>query len=276
MSKEFLTKLKNARRLGIAFGGGGARGIAHIGVLKALEAHCIIPAVASGTSFGAIIGALFCNGYKSDEMLEIIKNTKWHNVIDFSVSGGIIKGEALGKHLSKFLPLTFEELKKPLSIVTVNIETGAEVILSKGELIPAIRASSSFPGMFKPVTYLGMKLVDGGIVNNVPVSALYQFAVDRSIAINVIGSMDSSGKNEKNDAWRKVKSKLKIKRTSSFMEVMHGSLDMMLDVVTRINLAVHKPDLYIEVPLPGIKIFQFDGFDEIYQKGLKAGDSALK
>jgi NTE family protein len=268
MNEAIIKKLKSAKKLGIAFGGGGARGIAHVGVLKVLNEVNIKPEFISGTSFGAIVGGLYCNGYSWEEIFEIIQKTKWHQVIDFSLKGGIIKGKAFHKVLATHLPDTFADLKYPLSVIATNIHTGTEVIISKGNLPAAIRASSCFPGVFEPVEFEKMKLIDGGVVNNVPVSALHSYAVDRSIAINVnMAKYDTilTSRKRKN---RKLFSKIRQKRKKpSPTDVIFKTLDLLQNQLCDINLAVSKPDLYIDINLKDINMFEFDKSEDIFKIG---------
>lgn len=277
MTDDLITKLKSAKKLGLALGGGGARGMAHLGVLKVLEENGIRPDVVSGTSFGAIVGALYCNGYSWSEMIDIYESTKWHRFLELSLKGGLIKGNALGEVLSKFLPSTFEELKKPLSVTAAILETGNEVIFNTGDLIKAVRASSCFPGVIEPVEWNGVYLVDGGIVNNVPVSALYSYAVDRTIAVNVISSdyavIDAT--KDKN-WWQKIKEKVKMAKPTLPIEILIKAVDIMLARNVRVNLAVHRPDLYIQTDLPGIRLYNFDKYKEIIKMGEDAARKVIE
>jgi NTE family protein len=159
--------------IGVALSGGGARGIAHLGVLKALNEAGIFPDLVSGTSSGAIMGALYCAGYTPDESLEIIQDTKALAVFRPSFSWkGLLKIDKLADVLRNHLPTTFEELKVPLTVVATEINEGKAVYFNSGQLIRTILASSCIPVAFKPVEIDGKNYVDGGILNNLPAEAL--------------------------------------------------------------------------------------------------------
>lgn len=159
--------------IGVALSGGGARGIAHLGVLKALNEAGIFPDLVSGTSSGSIMGALYCAGYTADESLEIIQDTKALSVFRPSFSWkGLLKIDKLADVLKNHLPTTFEGLKVPLTVVTTEINEGMTVYFNSGQLIRTILASSCIPVAFKPVEIEGKNYVDGGILNNLPAEAL--------------------------------------------------------------------------------------------------------
>ena len=159
--------------IGVALSGGGARGIAHLGVLKALNEAGIFPNLVSGTSSGSITGALYCAGYTPDESLKIIQDTRALSIFRPSFSWkGLLKIDKLGDVLRNYLPTTFEELKVPLTVVATEINEGKTVYFNSGQLIRTILASSSIPVAFKPVEIDGKNYVDGGILNNLPAEAL--------------------------------------------------------------------------------------------------------
>lgn len=271
-----LKKLRNARKLGIALGGGGARGIAHFGVLKVLDNLDVHPDVVSGTSFGSIVGAFYCSGYTWQEMVEMEKSIKWIKLIDVSLSGGLMKGDALGKVLSEYLPATFEDLKKPLSVVATNIETGKRVEISSGDLIKAVRASSCFPGVFQPVEIDGMALIDGGLVDNVPISALKSYRVDATIAVNVNSPLDYSVmKDSESNWWTKLRKKAGLKKVTLPFDILVKCLDIMLAEITAMNTAKMDADLTINASLAGIRMYNFDKFEEILAVGEQAAYKAL-
>jgi NTE family protein len=274
--KDTIRKIKNAQRLGIALGGGGARGIAHLGVLKVLDEMDIHPKIVSGTSFGAIIGAFYCSGYSWREIVRIEKKVKWIKMVDVSLQGGLMRGEALGKVLADYLPATFEELEKPLSVVATNLESGKRVVISSGDLIIGLRASSCFPGIFQPVELNGMILIDGGMVDNVPISALEPYNVDATIAVNVNASLDYSViEEDESHWWSRLRKKAGLKRATLSFDILLKALDIMLIEITENNITAAKPDLYIRADLSGIRIHNFDKFDKILKIGEKAARLSL-
>jgi len=170
--------------IGISFSGGGARGITHLGVLKALLEHDIKPELISGTSAGAIVGALYAAGYSPDESLDIVKQTNVLSVFKPSYSWkGLLSIDKLGKMLTKYLPVDFADLEKELVVAATNINTGKTKYFKKGELIQPILASCCVPIIFKPVKIRGKNYVDGGLLNNLPAEAIRK-RVDFLIGVN--------------------------------------------------------------------------------------------
>jgi len=170
--------------IGYAISGGGARGIAHLGILKAIEEANIKPDILSGTSAGSIVGALYAAGYTPEEGLEIIKKTKVLSFFRPSFSWqGLLKIEKLGQILKTYLPKTFEELTYPLVVTTTDINKGETVYFNSGALVQTILASSCIPVIFKPVIIGGRNYVDGGILNNLPAEAIRK-DVDKLIGLS--------------------------------------------------------------------------------------------
>lgn len=166
--------MKSEKKIGIVLSGGGIRGIAHLGVLKALNAHHVFPNRFSGSSAGAIAGALYCSGYSPDEILEIIIKTNYFKFLRPAISlTGLLKMETAQELYEKYLPNnSFEGLKIPLSVAATDIKRSRVVYFSEGELIPPIMASSCIPGMFDPIKIGQHYYVDGGVLNNLPVEPL--------------------------------------------------------------------------------------------------------
>ena len=131
--------------------GGGARGFAHIGVMQALQARDVRVDAIAGTSMGAILGAMAAAGHDADAIYDIADGLGWRDVLDLSFGAGLLKGDKLKRFLQERIPATFDALDVPLAITTTDMETGEEVILREGDLVEAVRASSSFPGAFEPV-----------------------------------------------------------------------------------------------------------------------------
>jgi NTE family protein len=172
-------------RLGLALGGGFARGLAHIGVLKVLVENQIAIDSLAGNSAGSIVAAAFASGCTIDEMAKAARNTRWGSFARWTFPRlGFATNERLEPLLSKILPCrTFEQLKLPLAIVAADLRTGEAVIFREGDLMMPLRATCSFPGLFVPIEYRGRLLVDGVIVNSVPVSALP--GMDLIVAVHI-------------------------------------------------------------------------------------------
>lgn len=186
--------------IGISFSGGGARGIVHLGVLKALLENNVKPEIISGTSAGAIIGALYAAGYSPDESLNIIRQTKVLSIFKPSYSWkGLLSIDKLGKLLEKYLPARFEDLDKELVVAATDINNGRTEYFKKGELILSILASCAVPLIFKPVRINDKNYVDGGLLKNLPAEAIRK-KVDVLIGVN----SNPTGKAENLDNARLV------------------------------------------------------------------------
>lgn len=182
---------KNGKKIGYALGGGGARGLAHIGVLKVLEENGIFPDVIAGTSIGALVGALYASGLTAAEIEQLALHVDWRRLApltDFTLSrSGFIRGRRIVSLLQSILgPQSFSELRLPFACVATDIITGEEVVLRHGPVVDAVRATISIPGILTPARIGGRHLVDGGLVNEVPVSTCRQMGADYVIGVNVI------------------------------------------------------------------------------------------
>lgn len=161
-------------KAGLVLSGGGARGIAHLGVIKALEEAGITFSAISGTSAGSIIGAFYANGYTPAEILAIIKEIKSFKLLRPALSWkGLLKMDVISKFLEQYFPKDdFSTLKIPLHVTATNLKKGKTDIFSNGPLIGAVCASSCIPVLFDPVLYAGELYIDGGILNNLPYEPL--------------------------------------------------------------------------------------------------------
>lgn len=161
-------------KIGLVLSGGGARGISHIGAVKALMEEGIVPDIISGTSAGAFIGALLAYGYSPDDILEIFLKTYFSGYLRFGFNmGGLLKIDRAEEILKKYIPEnTFEALKIPLVVTATDINAGEEISFRSGELAKPVLASCCLPGLFKPILFQERELVDGAIFNNLPVAAI--------------------------------------------------------------------------------------------------------
>jgi predicted acylesterase/phospholipase RssA len=178
-------------RIGYALGGGAARGLFHIGVLGVLEEHGIYPDVIAGTSMGAIIGALYASGLSAGELKKMAIDVDWKQLIrmtDIALPvNGLIQGKRITSLLKSILKDTdFAQLKKEFACVATDLTTGEEVVINQGSLIDAVRASISIPLIFTPIKSNGRFLVDGGLVNVVPVSVCRAMGANFVIGVNVL------------------------------------------------------------------------------------------
>jgi NTE family protein len=161
-------------KMGLTLSGGGARGIAHLGVIKALEEFGLTFNVLSGTSAGSIVGSLYTYGYSPDDIMKIISSTSFYKSIRPAWAlGGLLNLERLGDVLLKHLPENnFNALKIPMTIAATDIRKGKAAYFTTGELIPAILASCCVPAVFNPIHFNHAIYIDGGIVDNLPASSI--------------------------------------------------------------------------------------------------------
>lgn len=236
--------------IGIAFSGGGMRGIAHVGVLQALQEHNIHPSIVSGTSAGSIIGAMYAAGKKPEEILDFIKTTSLFKVFKpgFPLNG-LSNLTYLVERLQKYIETdSFETLEKTLYIYTTNLNSGEETRFQNGLLFDKIMASCAIPMVFKPVEINGQLHCDGGLVNNLPAKDLSRHA-KVVIGVNVVPVED---------------------RTNRSLDSFTGILSRMFEIVPNVNARSQAKycDLIIEPHgLGEYHFFALDKADKIFQKG---------
>ena len=174
-------------RIGIALGGGAAKGFAHIGVIKMLEANGLTPAVVAGTSAGSVVGALYASGMDAFELQEKAVALDEAKIRDLQLSsGGLVLGQKLEDYVNEQVQRkTLEQLPKPFVAVATRLEDGARTVFARGNTGQAVRASSSIPGVFQPVAIGKYHFVDGGITSPVPVDAARQLGADVVIAVDI-------------------------------------------------------------------------------------------
>lgn len=256
-----------AAKIGLALGGGGAKGISHVLVLEALEELGLKPSYISGTSIGALIGALYCAGMPTKEIKEIFlqfslreneslkhlvtrkRIFKWLDFIAPQFRGrGLIRVENLLAYLFESVQATqFSELQTPLQVIVSDFWSREQVIIGEGPLIPAIRASMSLPGLFEPVKLQNRVFIDGGAVNPVPFDILPK-ECDVTIAIDVIGKRTISEK------------------IPSLSEAVFNTYQIMQKSIIREKMAMMSPDIYFEPNLVDIRVLEFYRAGEIFKR----------
>jgi NTE family protein len=182
-------------KIGLALGGGAAKGFAHIGVIKMLEASGIHPDVVAGTSAGSVVGALYASGMDAFALQETAFGLDEAKIRDVRLfSGGLVQGRALQDYINQLLHhQSIEQLKIPFAAVATQLETGQRTVFVRGNTGQAVRASSSIPGVFEPTEINGKHYVDGGVVSPIPVDAARQLGADFVIAVDI--STKPSGSN---------------------------------------------------------------------------------
>ncbi|MBR9919477.1 MAG: patatin-like phospholipase family protein [Bacteroidetes bacterium] len=246
-------------KIGITLSGGGARGIAHIGVLKALLENDIVPQVISGTSAGSIVGTLYAAGMTTDEMTKFVRSASlWRAIFPSWPNKGFISLSYLRKHLKNHLPTNdFEDLKYPLYITLSRLSDGKAVIKNEGSLLDVITASCAIPLVFQPVSIDGDSYVDGGLLMNLPASVIRD-KCDYLIGVNLIPFQEVEEKNIK-----------------SMRSILERCFD--LTIINNSEQQREICDLLIEPKeLPNYNIFQFQKVDELVELGYQAGLEAVK
>lgn len=182
------------KKIGLALGGGVAKGLAHIGVVRALLEIGVPIDVVAGTSSGSLVGAFIAAAMSPDEMEAVATSTRWRDIVKPVVPRmGLLNAGRLEDLLVRLLgERHIEDLALPFACVATDIVTGDEVVLRKGPLAPAVRASCSMPGFFTPIEIDGRLLVDGGVTDNVPVQVARSLGADFVIAVDLTGPLDAS------------------------------------------------------------------------------------
>ncbi len=261
-------------RIGIAFGSGGARGIAHILMIEALEELGLKPTIIAGSSIGSIIGAFYAAGFNSKEMKEILhtllypQKDKFFDFIlksDFIkmlsmfdpqfVKSGIIKGEKFQSYLqSKIKVTTFEELKIPLRIVATDYWEKEEVVITSGKLLPAVKASYSLPGLFTPTRINNKILIDGGAVNPLPYDIIKKDC-DITIAIDVSAYKTGNGK-----------------QYPPTFESVFSTYQIMQHSISQQKIKFLEPDIYVRPEILDVRVFDFTKDKSIFKQAMPAKD----
>jgi NTE family protein len=181
--------------LGLALGGGFARGIAHVGVLKVLEEENIPVRIVAGTSVGALIGAAYCSGLSPAELEDMARSVRFTTFARWTLSRfGFATNDRMITFLARTLKVkTFEELRIPLGVTATDFNTGEGIVFHSGSIIEPVRASCAYPGMFLPVNIRGRWLVDGMLSHPVPTQPLREMGAERVLAVHLKGKWNRNG-----------------------------------------------------------------------------------
>jgi NTE family protein len=228
------------KKIGLALSGGGARGFAHVGVLKALVENDIHIDVIAGTSAGSIVGGAFAAGMSIDEILEMASKIRWGNMIRPSLSTlGLLSSAPLGRFISREFPVhKFEEMPLPFAAVACDFATGGEIVQKgEGDIVHAIRASCAVPGVFAPMRQKdGALLVDGGVVSPTPTEAVRELGADVVIAVDLMACGATFRANPRSAIGMLFQSAMMLLRTASINQHYRA------DVVISPQIAHLRPD----------------------------------
>jgi NTE family protein len=243
-------------KIGLALGGGAARGPAHIGVLKAFEDHEIPLACLSGTSIGAFIGSLYAGGVSIEKMTEIAHSIDWLDITKITLlKTGLLSNNKLADIIEDVLGRkNIEDLDIPMAIVTVDLTNGEKYVFKEGPVSVAVTASSCVPGIFSPVEYDGRMFVDGGVLENVPVSPLESMNADHYIAVDL----------NKSDEYRP---------PENIFEVIYNALNILLLNTTQ--LQTREADFVICPRIAEFSLTRIGNVDELIQRGYEAAAAEI-
>lgn len=277
--------------VGLALGSGSARGWSHIGIILELEEMGIRPQVVAGTSVGALVGGVYVAG-QLREFADWVRKLTVRDVVglmDFTFSGGFVKGERLfGFFNEQHANPNIEDLAQRFVSVATEMKSGREIWISKGPVWAAARASCAIPGLFTPVKHNERWMLDGGLVNPVPVSACRALGAEVVIAVNLntqlVGSHMSTAsrleaqreageaerRDEKNRSfWHKVVTYLQSSSsdTPSFFDAVASSVNIMQDRLTRSRMAGDPPEVTLQPRLEDFALMDFHRADEAINEG---------
>lgn len=267
---------KRGARLALALGGGAARGLAHIGVLETFEREGIRPDFIAGSSMGGLIGALSASGLASREIEDVARGFHFPR---WFIPGGILRWTALFGSVSSILSGTFERLATSLAVTATDLEAGTQVILHTGPVLPAVRATCAVPGFLPPVKIGGRWLIDGGLVNLIPVDVAWMAEPDIVVAVSVgaprhrpVPQLD----------WRvtTLLSRLGVivpnpATAKITLEMLVRAAEIVLARQTALAAAMIEPEVLIEPELGDIGLRDFDRLQGAVEAGRRAAELAL-
>ncbi len=289
-------------KVGLALGAGAARGWAHIGIIRALQKLGVKIDVVAGCSIGAYVGSAFASGKLDELEAWAYTLTEWQVFSLLGIGfkrGGLASGQKVfEKHIKEFCASSFDEMDIPFTAVATDLYSGKEVVFNKGKVHHAIQASCAIPALFSPIEYEGRWLVDGAIVNPVPVNQCRQLGADFVIAVNLSADFrpqliqkfekDHKKSQKKTDEfmskanggfmkqWFSPDPKPNKLQAPGIMSVMSSSLEILQARVARSRLAGDPPDLLIEPQLRDVGLLEFHRAKEIANDGKEAVDRLAK
>ena len=276
--------------VGLALGSGSARGWAHIGIIQGLEAMGLRPQVVVGTSIGALVGAVYVSGQLDAfaEWVQTLTSREVFRFLDFSFTGGVVKGETLFSFFeSQHRNPDISSLAQRYASVATEMSSGREIWINKGPILPAARASCALPGLFSPVQFDGQWMLDGGLVNPVPVSTCRAMGADLVIAVNLNAQLvgrhfsraaepaEPSPDERARDRgwWDRVRDYMSSGGSDEeggsprFFDVIASSVNIMQDRITRSRMAGDPPDLTLVPELRDFALMDFPRAKEAIAEG---------
>ena len=246
---------KKIPKLGLALGGGAARGFAHIGVIQVLEENGIKPDLVVGTSAGSLVAAFYASGKTGAQLQWLADTMDESQLTDWTIpfmSRGMLRGEALGRYVNSQLNgAKIEDLKMPLGIVATDLQTGDGILFRRGDIATAVRASSAVPSVFEPVRIGNKDYVDGGLVSPVPVRSARQMGADIVIAVDISSRPEDA-------------------KTSDMLKVLLQTFSIMGKSISQLEMA--QAEVVVRPAMPDVGSAEFTA----RQKSIEAGRAAMK
>lgn len=258
--------MEQKRRVALVLGGGGARGIAHIGAIEELERQGFEVSAVAGTSMGALVGGMYASGHLGPfkEWMCALDRYKVFGLVDFTLSSeGLVKGDRVMRAMQELVPdVRIEQMPVPFAAVAADLVTGREVVLDRGGLYDAIRASISIPSVFRPVHRDGMVLVDGGMVNPVPYDRVRRSEGNLLVAVDVCAPFGGD------PAFR-------ARMSLNHYKVLVSSSQIMQQRIASLQRRLCPPDILVEMSADRFSMFEFYRSAEIVEAGREAMRAAL-
>lgn len=293
------------QKIALVLSGGGARGNAHIGVIEEIEKQGFEIASVTGTSMGSLVGGIYASGEMEafKQWMLSLDRRRVFNLVDFTVTRfGVVKGDRVFKAIKQFIPDSrIEDLLLPYAAVAVDLISKQEVVFREGSLFDAIRASVSIPTVLTPVKTKDGLLVDGGVMNNIPVNHAKRTEGDLLVAVNVnanvpvyVPRISREEREKQKKAYKKKieefqaqvhkllphgsaekQAQLSEEKLSSF-NLVDRTLSMMINHMAQMNLKYHSPDMLIEISRDSCRTYDFFKAGELIEAGRHAARKSLK
>jgi len=254
---------------GLVLGGGGARGGAHLGVLRVLDEIGYQPDVIVGASIGGLIGIALGAGWGVDELVTLFRKTNFHELIQLDRSGGGLIADTMLREMleENFGGLDLRDLSPRVAVMASDVRTAERVLLTEGSVVEAGLATSAVPGLFPPVPWGDRLLVDGGVLDNVPTQAAYDLGVDRLVAVDVGGIIDlDTALNDLGSVSKRFERVLywllNLSNRQQAFDVTMRSTMLTQHLLTRYELSLYPPDVLIGVQVPGVGLMAFERWEE--------------
>ena len=285
------------KNVSLVLSGGGARGIAHIGVIEELEKQGFGIKSIAGTSMGSVVGAVYATGKMKEfeQWVCTLDKLEVFHLIDFTLSSqGLIKGDRVFKKIKEFIPdVNIEDLKIHYVATATDILNSREVIFTKGSIYEAVRASTAIPSVLTPVKTENSILVDGGVIDNVPISHVKRIKDDILIVVHVNAdipvyrsSISKKEKEEKHSVYlekikgfqshlNKIKPKSKHEKMGYF-DILNRTINLLTSQLAKLSIEKYPPDILINISRDSCGVFDFYKAEELVEIGRHAAIQSLK